>query len=239
MSTKNTTTRVKQNKSQNQRPGALNLLFKPIGIAVTCVFYLFISIIISTLIEWVGMTWWWQKNHAETVLLQEFSYLGDNFSMTLFGISAEQAAMAIITKLNGFLFGSSAFGGEPAMMVFEWLNTAEQGIKPYVNALIFIIMVTAIRCVVIILSSAMFLIIAIAAIVDGLHHRELRKVSGGVEHASIYHHAKSWISKIIVISPVLYLAWPGAINPNYILLPGMICFFFAVYISFATFKKFI
>ena len=98
---------------------------------------------------------------------------------------------------------------------------------------------TGIRCVIIFLSSALFVLVGIVAAIDGLHLRELRKVSGGIEHAGVYHHAKAMVPYAVWLSPVLYLAWPSAINPNVILLPGMVAFYLVVLVSFSTFKKFL
>ena len=224
---------------KEKKRGVFSFIFAPVGIALTIVVYLILSIFISTVIEWFGMaTGYWDRFHARDVLIRELAYLGDNFSMTLFGVSAEQAASAVIAYLQSWLVGLREIGtGNDSMWISIQLQKLAVVFQPYLNAFIYIVMVTAIRCVIILLSSVLFVLVGIAAAVDGLHLRELRKVGGGVEHASIYHHAKAWVPLAVLTAPVIYLAWPGSINPNYILLPGMLVFFFAVLTTFSTFKK--
>ncbi len=230
-------TKQPTNPPPNKGHSPFNLIFKPVGIALGIVFYIGISVVVSVIVEWVGMAFFWDANHAQRTLQAEFAYLGDNFSMTLLGVSAKDAALMVIGYLNNYLFNFKI--NTNGMMVMDWLNAMGESVKPYLNAAVYICMVTAVRCVIIALSSVMFIIIGLAAIVDGLHRRELRKLCGGVEYGGVYHRAKAWVPRAIIVSPVLYLAWPSAINPNWILLPGMGCFFLAVYISFATYKKYI
>lgn len=222
---------------KERKRGVFSLILSPIGIAVGIVSYLVISILVSTAIEWVGMgLGYWDSNHARNVLVQEFEYLGDNFSTTIFGVSAREAGEIVIGYLQHWLVGSGT-GGDNGMIVMRYIQKLGNWTQPYINAFIYIVMVTGIRCVIIVLSSALFLIVGIAAAVDGLHMRELRKDGGGVEHASIYHHAKAWVPLAVMTAPVIYLAWPGSINPNYVLLPAMGIFYIALLTTFSTFKK--
>lgn len=224
----------RQEKPKGFNP--FNLILKPIGMAFTVTFYIMISIIVGIAIEWIGISFFWEQDHAAKVLQQEFAYLGDNFSTTLFGMSAENTALKIIRALNGYLWGSQQ---QPTagMLVIGWLQQLGQWTESYINAAIYVLMITSIRCVIIVLSTALVLIVTIAAAVDGLHERELRKLGGGNEHGDVYHWAKAWGPRILYMSPVLYLAWPTAINPNYIILPGLFAFFTTVYLFFSKYKK--
>ncbi len=215
-----------------------NILLRPVGIAYDIIKYVSLSIIIGIIIEWTGIIIeWWPANHAEQVLRVEFAYLGNNFSTTLFGISAENVAFTVIKFLNSYLRGTGTTETTSAMIVISWIQSLGNWTVAYINAAIYIIMITAIRCVIISLSVTLFIIVGIAAAVDGLHIRELRKLGGDDEHGDVYHYAKSWVPRIIVLSPIIYLAWPSAINPNYILLPGMCLFFVAVFLVFSKYKK--
>lgn len=238
---------MSQAKTRNQPPpnsrqekvkrfSPFNVMMKPIGVTFTILWYIGLSILIGTIIEWIGMSFFWESDHAAQVLKTEFDYLGDNFAMTLFGDSAENTALTIINTLSGWMWGDK---GDPSavMLAAKWAQNVIHGSAAYINAFFYIVMITAIRCVIIVLSSALVLIIAIAAIVDGLHERELRKLCGGNEHGDVYHWAKAWAPRILYFSPVLYLAWPTAINPNYIILPGLFAFFWAIYLFFSKYKK--
>ncbi len=235
-------TTSKKSKSPQElkaiRNNPFNILLRPVGVVYDIVKYVFLSILIGIIIEWTGIIIeWWPNTHAEQVLQTEFAYLGNNFSTTLFGVSAENAAFTVIKILNGYLRGVGTTETTGAMIVISWIQSLGNWTVPYVNAAIYIIMITAIRCIIISLSVALFIIVGIAAAVDGLHIRELRKLGGDDEHGDVYHYAKSWVPRIVVLSPIIYLAWPSAINPNYILLPGMSLFFIAVFLVFSKYKK--
>ena len=226
-----------------RKRGLFGLIFLPFSMVFVVASYLAGSVIVSIVLEWGGMLFGLcDYDHAAHVLEQEFAYLGDNFTMTLLGISAEDAALRVI-----HFFQDGLVARPPAQMhvspkellsVRFWQNLTANW-PYYRNAVVYVLMVTGIRCVIIVLSSLLFVLVGLVAAIDGLHLRELRKVGGGIEHAGVYHHAKALIPYTVGISPVLYLSWPSSINPNFILLPGMLLFYLAVLIGFSTFKKFI
>lgn len=216
---------------------AINILFSLPGVLFTCCLYVLGSILIGIIIEFVGMTFFWEKDHAEQILRTEFAYLGDNFSTTIFGVSAEEAALRVINALNSYVRGSTETDPTIGMLIIRGVESLGQELVPYTNAAIYVTMITCVRVIIIILSIGMFLIVGIAACVDGLYQRELRKVGGDDEHGDVYHYAKSWSYRVIILSPVIYLAWPSAINPNFILLPALMLFFWAIYLTFFKYKK--
>ena len=234
------------NNAPQQPPrkrGLFGLIFLPFTMVFVVASYLVGSIIVSIALEWGGMLFGLcDYDHAAHVLEQEFAYLGDNFTMTLFGISAEEAALRVIHFFQGNLVAPPPAQGHVSpqeLLSMRFWSQLTANWPYYRNAVVYVLMVTGIRCVIIVLSSLLFVLVGLVAAIDGLHLRELRKVGGGIEHASVYHHAKALVPYTIGISPVLYLSWPSSINPNFILLPGMLLFYLAVLIGFSTFKKFI
>lgn len=232
-------TTVKQvpvDKKRSSNP--INWLLKPVGIGLDIIFYVLLSVLFGIVIEWLGLFLGiFTPQHAPTTLRNELAYLGDNFSMTLFGVSAKTLAYQIVTTLNVYLQVPNTANTNAVMLVIGWVKSLGNEVIPYVNAVIYVVMITTIRCLIIALSMVSFLIVGIAAAVDGLHVRELRKVGGDDEHGDVYHWAKASVPKILILSPVIYLAWPSAINPNFILLPGMAMLFTAIFLLFAKYKK--
>jgi len=234
------------NNAPQQPPrkrGLFGLIFLPFTMVFVVASYLVGSILVSVILEWGGMLFGLcDYDHAAHVLEQEFAYLGDNFTMTLFGISAEEAALRVIHFFQGNLVAPPPAQGHVSpqeLLSMRFWSQLTANWPYYRNAVVYVLMVTGIRCVIIVLSSLLFVLVGLVAAIDGLHLRELRKVGGGIEHASVYHHAKALVPYTIGISPVLYLSWPSSINPNFILLPGMLLFYLAVLVGFSTFKKFI
>lgn len=218
----------------------LGLLFMPFGLVLAMVSYLILSVIVSTGIEWAGMLFgWWDYGHAERTLAVELTYLGDNFTTTLLGMSAQDAGQTVIAWFKHWLVlpQDAPHGiGQKLISTRLWEQFLAQWAY-YRNAFIFTLMVTGIRCLIVSLSTVLLVLVGMLAAIDGLHMRELRKVTGGVEHAGVYHHAKALVPYTIGLSPVIYLSWPNPVNPNYILLPGVGLFYLAILTSFATFKK--
>ena len=233
----------KQQNNVAEKPkkrSLLGLLFMPFGLVLAMASYLVLSVIVSTGIEWAGMLFgWWDYGHAERTLAVELTYLGDNFSSTLFGTSAEEAAQRVTRYFQQWLVlpqDTPPGIGQKLISTRLWEQFLAQWAF-YRNAFIFTLMVTGIRCLIVLLSSALLVLVGMLAAIDGLHMREIRKVTGGVEHAGLYHHAKALVPYTIGLSPVIYLSWPNPVNPNYILLPGVGLFYIAILTSFATFKK--
>jgi integrating conjugative element membrane protein, PFL_4697 family len=226
-----------------RKRGLFGLIFLPFSMVFVVASYLAGSVIVSIVLEWGGMLFGLcDYDHAAHVLEQEFAYLGDNFTMTLFGISAEDAALRVIHFFQDGLIArppAQIHVSPQELLSMRFWSQLTANWPFYRNAVVYVLMVTGIRCVIIVLSSLLFVLVGLVAAIDGLHLRELRKVGGGIEHAGVYHHAKALIPYTVGISPVLYLSWPSSINPNFILLPGMLLFYLAVLIGFSTFKKFI
>ena len=218
----------------------LGLIFLPVGLVLGIFSYLFLSVLVSTGIEWAGMLFgWWDYRHSELVLRQELHYLGDNFSSTLFGTSAEEAAQRVTRYFQQWLVlpqDTPPGIGQKLISTRAWDRLLAHWAY-YRNAFVFVLMVTGIRSLIVLLSSALLVLVGMLAAIDGLHMREIRKVTGGVEHAGLYHHAKALVPYTIGLSPVIYLSWPNPVNPNYILLPGVGLFYIVILTSFATFKK--
>ena len=97
----------KQNNNVTEKPkkrSLLGLIFLPVGLVLGILSYLFLSVLVSTGIEWAGMLFgWWDYRHSELVLRQELHYLGDNFSSTLFGTSAAEAAQRVTRYFQQWL----------------------------------------------------------------------------------------------------------------------------------------
>ncbi|MDO4643129.1 MAG: DUF4400 domain-containing protein [Cardiobacteriaceae bacterium] len=232
----------KANAEKTKKKTLLRLLFSPLGLFAGIFFYLFSSIVFSTLLEWSGMIFgWWDYQHAEKVLHIELKYLGDNFTTTLLGMSAEDSARVVTNYFQHWLVipqDAPQGLGHKLISTRAWERlTAHWAF--YRNAFVYVLMVTGIRCIIVMLSSVLFIVVSMLAAIDGLHLRELRKITGGVEHAGVYHRAKAMVPYTVGLSPIIYLSWPNPINPNFILLPGMGLFFMAIFVSFATFKKII
>lgn len=62
-----------QTSRKERKLGVFSFLLMPLSWSLSIASYIFLSIVLGTLIEWVGMNFFWERNHAYLVLQQEFS----------------------------------------------------------------------------------------------------------------------------------------------------------------------
>ena len=65
--------------------GTLRLVWK-------CVVWLFLSVVIGTVLDWLGMlAGWWGPDHSLTVLSQDIAWLGEHFTTSILGRSRQRS----------------------------------------------------------------------------------------------------------------------------------------------------
>lgn len=224
---------------QPRRVSLLTPITLPLSIMLSVSSYLLLSIILGTVIDWLGVVLgWWDNNHQLAVLKSDILYLGENFTTSIAGVSPADLAVSISQQVQQTLTFSHKVGGQQ----YKFMRLVAKTliiIEPYYQSMVYSAMTVAVRILIITLSTVFFIIVFFVAMIDGLVQRELRKDGGGIERAQVYHHAKTWVGRVLVISPVIYLAYPHSINPNWIVLPAALAFYLAVFITFATFKKYL
>lgn len=214
---------------------------------------LLLSLFISILLEWSGMTFgWWEEQgpaHSRNMLIEEVSYLQEDFRRELFGGSPAQWAVGAVSWVYGWLFVRSGLLGlhdrlatpamtaESSLMVFFKRLYAK--VRDYLAAMSNIIQLFTVRLMVIALSLPIFALIGIAALVDGLVQRDLRRLGGGIERGLLYHSAKGYLKPMLILPAFVYLAVPAPIHPNLIFMPAAALFGLAIFITAATFKKYL
>ncbi|MCP1361814.1 TIGR03747 family integrating conjugative element membrane protein, partial [Halomonas sp. BBD45] len=112
-------------------------------------------------------------------------------------------------------------------------------LKTYLQAAMFVTLMTLTRCVILVLTSPLFILAAIVGFTDGLVSRDLRRFGAGRESAFIYHHAKRLVTPIFFTGWLFYLSLPFSIHPNLFLLPCAFLFGLMIAIATSSFKKYL
>ena len=227
------------NSAPPAAPQADSPVFSPISgtlrLIWRCVAWLFLSVVIGTVLDWLGMlAGWWDPDHSLTVLSQDIAWLGEHFTTSILGRSPAEVALAISRAVHDHL----SFQVHPSPRDSAFIALAKQTaltVQPYWQGVIFSAMNTVVRLFIIMLSAVFFVV----ALIDGLVERERRKEGGGIEHAAVFHHAKIWVSRPLAWSPIIYLSVPVSINPAWVVLPSALVFGMATYIAFFTFRKYV
>lgn len=231
------------------RPGTLSRLLT--GIA-QCLKWVFVSLVLSILIEWIGMVFWWEGQglaHSRQMLVNELHFLGTDFHRSWLTAQPMQFASNLSDRFYRF-----AFEWTGLVELIQWITPAptpdESGVRPllhrayspvaeFVLAAMQITQVFAVRLAILILATPVFGLFTVVALVDGLVRRDLRRWGGGRESSFVYHYAKKAAIPLVVSAWVLYLALPISLHPSWVILPFAVGVGATVTITASTFKKYL
>lgn len=210
-----------------------------------------IAWLLGIVIEWIGMTFIWSEEgvgHSQRMLATELGYLNSGFKEWVVGITPVTVATYFATSLRYWIFDFTYLNDlvewavnapSDASYVRITIKNLSRYLIEYFYAAINSTQLFAVRLAVVLLSSPIFLLVGIAALIDGLVERELRKFGGGNESAFVYHNVKPWMKPALLSSWLFYLALPFSLHPNFIFVPAAMFFGLSVYLTSTWFKKFI
>ncbi len=242
----------RQSPASPKKPGLFLSLFwhlpwKIIGILLT-------SLLVSLLIECVGMTFLWVHEgaeHSRQVMLTESGYLSHGFTRSLLMSAPVTVITGWISQAYQWLFVDSGF--------INWLDEARQAspkadasqllnraggwlvmvLWDYLQAAVYVTVIFAIRVAILVLSIPLFIMVSMTGIVDGLVRRDLRRYGAGYESSFVYHHAKLYVKPALYGPCMLYLAWPTAVWPDLLLLPAAMLLGVVLSVVTRSFKKYL
>ena len=242
------TTTVARNDHPVKKRGVISKtidnFFKVLGLLI-------FSALISIIIEWIGMTFYYPDegyHHAQSMLEREIGYLGSALEGDSLNGEAIETASNHVNDTVTFLFIDSGLvdtlvsaktpaPGDGTIMRNAKLVVAEY--YDYLMSAIFIMTMFFVRLSILVLSMPAFLLFGIVGLSDGLMQRDLRRWCGGNESGYIYHWAKRFALPVLVITWVIYLAIPNSIHPNFIITPFAVLFGLVLMVMSSKFKKYL
>lgn len=202
------------------------------------------SLLFSILIEWIGIVFFWSEagaEHSKQVMLKEFDWFSEGFQHSLLYTYPAQLANQIIEFIYRWVFIKSG--------LLHWLHSPKEQdslaiyviyyVGEYIESVLYVSVTFIIRLMIIILTSPLFVLVAIVGLTDGLVQRDLRRFGIGRESAFKYHHAKKSLGPIMILAWVIYLSIPFSIHPNLILIPAAILFGVMIALTASNFKKYL
>lgn len=188
------------------------------------------SAVLSVLVEWAGMVFWWPEEgsaHAARVLATEVGYLHGDFS-------------AAASKVGGYAGRGFywAFEWTGIRAGVEWLGT-QVGLLAYAEAALLTLQVFMVRVVLLGFSLPAFLLFGAVGVTSGLTLRDIRRWSAGREFGGVYHRSKRIAPTVLKAAAVVYLAIPFAVHPTAVIVPGAALFGVMVMLVTSTFKKYL
>lgn len=214
------------------------------------------SVMLSLLIEYTGMIFFWPEagaSHSEAVMHTELGWLSTEFTRSLL---LSEPSVTVVRWLNAayqWLFVDSGFSGWIKQQYVQQMHSGNDFsrqlnslsgwlagyLHEYLLAAVWICVITLIRLAVLILSVPLFIMVVLVALTEGLGRRDLRRYGAGYESSFVYHHAKKLVKPSIVLPVMLYLSWPAAVWPNFLLLPAAMLLGVTVTVTAASFKKYL
>lgn len=229
-----------------RRPG---LIFGTLELCLRLLGLLFASLILSIVLEFVGMLWFWPDqgwHHSHAMWLSELGWLSDHFKNSLLVKEPAQATAKVLQHLNEWVVVRSGWAQSDTQLKLLSQEMSVQGqfaqayvvLQDYLLAGLLTIFTFVVRLAVLILAMPLFLLAVITGAVDGLMRRDLRKFGAARESSFVYHRAKRTLQPLIISPWVIYLSLPWSVNPIWVLLPCASLLGCMVAITVATFKKY-
>jgi integrating conjugative element membrane protein (TIGR03747 family) len=211
---------------------------------------LVLALCFSVLLEWLGMLLWWPEHgvrHSEEMLVQELRHLNEEFQRSLVAREPLELGQAAADRLD------RAFAYIGVYHLIAWLESAQpasggwqalihgtlRGTRDYLEAMTNTAQTFAVRLIVLVLATPVFVLFGLVGLAEGLMRRDLRRWGGGRESSFLYHHTKKLLGPSIIAAWMLYLAAPISIHPSWVLLPFAATFAVGVAMTTGTFKKYL
>ena len=216
------------------------------------VFWLFVALLFSILVEWVGMLFWWPDEgtaHSRAMLADELDYLSGDLRATLLVSDTAAFAKDFAETVYHWLWQKTGLetvmawlAETPPADASTWqvgLSAGYALVADFVVAAATITQVFSVRLAVLSLAMPAFALSILVGTLDGLVLRDLRRWGGGRESSYLYHHAKRWIWPLFITAWVLYLSLPFSVHPAFSILPFAALIGLLVAITAASFKKYL
>ncbi|PMV22639.1 MULTISPECIES: TIGR03747 family integrating conjugative element membrane protein [unclassified Pseudomonas] len=208
------------------------------------------SLILSIVVECVGMTLFWQQEgwrHAQAMLTFELDQLSENFTRSLLvsepGKTGERWMMRgyQLILVDSGLAAQKRTAHEQTRR-YSWDIQYYRGrlaalIENYLIASAYAVLVFGVRLMVLCLSLPFCLTALWVGVIDGLVRRDLRRFGAGRESGFVYHRAKTCLIPLTALPWAAYLASPVSINPLLVALPMTVLLAVMASITAANFKK--
>lgn len=186
---------------------------------------LVVALVVSILIELVGIAAkWWPGNHAQILLTTERGYIANIDAMPLMSLTPRSVFQDVEIEFNQRVSSVQSYGDGFSVYLLAAINTAK---------------LLLLRLVVCLFCLPGYLVVGVAASMDGWVRRDIRKYTGAHESSYLFHKAKRWVVPGIVGTISLYLMMPWALYPAVIFAPSMLLFGVALYVTASQFKKYI
>ena len=242
--------------SQRQQAQQRGLVASIITLPLRILVVLIGSLLLSIIIECVGMHLFWSEQgwrHAQGMLNYELSHLSSHFTRSAVVQEPGRTAHLLVDGAYEWVFVKSGlldWMGQASARARAPSHSGTRDIRYYISqvyvwsenyliAAAFTALTFIVRLLVLVLTLPLFLMAAFVGFVDGLVRRDIRKFGAGRESGFVYHRAKASLIPLAVLPWIIYLTLPVSVHPLLVLLPSAALLGVAMNITASSFKKYL
>ncbi len=188
----------------------------PVGVVLS-------SLLLSLLIEYIGIAFFWPEAgaaHSEAVMNTELGWLSTEFTRSLLLSEPSVTVVRWVSTAYQWAFVDSGFldwvrqqyahqmhsDNAVTREINSWSGWLAGYLREYLLATVWISIITLVRVTIPVLSVPLFVLVVVVALVEGLGRRDLRRYGAGYESSFVYHHAKKLVKPAAVVPAMLYLS---------------------------------
>lgn len=249
MSDPASTAQRQENRRRGLLVGAITLPLRLLGVLIG-------SLILSIIVECVGMHLFWKDQgwrHSQAMLQYELGHLSNHFTRSVVvqepGRTAHQLVdtgyewvfvkTGLLDRIDRTAEQARAPSRGKARDFRYFVSQAYVWTERYLIAAAFTTLTFLVRLLVLVLTLPLMLTAVFVGLVDGLVRRDVRRFGAGRESGFVYHRAKAALMPLAVLPWVIYLAMPISVHPLLILLPSAALLGLAVALTASSFKKYL
>jgi integrating conjugative element membrane protein (TIGR03747 family) len=231
------------------------LMGKAVGLPFTVFGVLCASLLLSILVECVGVYFLWTQqgwHHAQAMFYREREQLSEVFVRSLVLSEPVRTADLWLNHVYEWVFVKSGLlelqrsawqrqvvPGAGTLTFRHYIGVVLGHMQTYLLAAAYTTLTFFVRLLVLVLCMPLILMAVFAGFVDGLVKRDIRRFVVGHESGFVYHRAKALLLPTIMLPWIIYLALPVSISPLLVLLPCAVLAGMVTNIAAASFKKYI
>lgn len=196
------------------------------------------ALFLSVVIEWVGLTFFWSEQGASrsaAVLEKDLSYLGADAARRP---RNPDSAAAIAVGLSSRLY-QTVMANTGLETILRSLAGYSALLTNYLEAALNTMQTFLVRVAITVTALPIVLLFVVWGALEGAVRRDLRRFGGDIERGMVYHWLKHFAGALMFLPVVVYLAWPGAVNPAWVFLPFAFVLGINVMALSATFTKYV
>lgn len=213
------------------------------------------SLILSILIEWLGIYFLWSDqgwHHAQSMFHHELNQLSTNFTRSILLSNPVQTANTLLSTIYDWLFVKSGLldqvhavltpkstDSTQKLTFRHYLNSVANHMQSYLLAAAYTTLTFIVRIFVLILSIPLIIMAVFVGLIDGLVKRDVRRFVAGHESGFVYHRAKAFLIPTLTLPWIIYLTLPISVSPLWIMMPCALLAGIVMNITVASFKKYL